>query len=261
MRLAVHAEWTKLRTLSSTAWLLLAVVVCTVTIGALVSVGTSCPTAACGQDPARLSLTGIYLGQAVVAILAVLTISAEYGSGMVRTTLSAVPDRLTVLAAKAVVLTGLVLSAGGLAVLGSVVAGRLFLSDSGWPADGSGQHLTVLSLTAGPTLRAAVGSVLYLVLIALLSLGIATAVRDSGAAIGCVLGLLYLFPILAAVISDPELQRHLRQIAPMSAGLAVQATVNLTSLPIGPWPGLGVLAAWAAGAMLLGALVLRRRDA
>jgi ABC-2 type transport system permease protein len=261
MRSAIRAEWTKLRTLSSTAWLLLAVVAGTVAVGAVVSVGTSCPTAQCGHDPARLSLTGIYLGQAVVVVLAVLSISAEYGTGMIRTTLSAVPGRLTMLAAKAVVLTGLALSAGGLAVLGSMLAGRIFLSDDGWVSDGSAQHLSVLSLTAGPTVRAAVGSVLYLVLIALLSLGIGTAVRDPGTAIGCVLGLLYLFPIIAQVISDPVLQRHLRQIAPMSAGLAVQATVDVSSLPIGPWPGLGVLAAWAAGALVLGAVLLHRRDA
>ena len=70
----------------------------------------------------------------------------------------------------------------------------------------------LVSLGHGPTLRAAVGSVLYLVLIALLSLGVATAVRESAAAIGLVLGLLYLFPFLAQVVSDPAWHRHLEQI-------------------------------------------------
>ena len=102
---------------------------------------------------------------------------------------------------------------------------------------------------------------LYLALIALLSLGVATAVRDSAVAIGIVLGLLYLFPILAALVTDPSLKRHLQQIAPMTAGLAIQATTDLRRLPIGPWAGLGVLAAWAAAALLAGGLLLRRRDA
>jgi ABC-2 type transport system permease protein len=110
-------------------------------------------------------------------------------------------------------------------------------------------------------LRAAVGSVLYLALIGLLSLGIATAVRDSATAIGIVLGLLYLFPIIAAVVADPTWYRHLQQVGPMTAGLAIQATINLHSQPIGPWVGFGVLAAWAAGALLVGGMVLRLRDA
>jgi ABC-2 type transport system permease protein len=110
-------------------------------------------------------------------------------------------------------------------------------------------------------LRAAVGSVLYLALIALLSLGIASAVRDSAAAIGIVLGLLFLFPIVGVVLGGSPLGHHLQQIGPMTAGLAIQATTGLSHLPISPWAGLGVLAAWAAAALLAGAVVLRVRDA
>ena len=74
-------------------------------------------------------------------------------------------------------------------------------------------------------------------------------------------GLLYLFPIIAALASDPHWRRHLEQVGPMTAGLAIQATTGLRSLPISPWAGLGVLAAWAAGALLAGGLLLRFRDA
>jgi ABC-2 type transport system permease protein len=80
-------------------------------------------------------------------------------------------------------------------------------------------------------------------------------------AIGLVLGLLYLFPIVAGVVSDPYVRRHLQQIGPMTAGLEIQATTGLRSLPLSPWAGLGVLAAWAAGALLAGGLLLRLRDA
>jgi len=110
-------------------------------------------------------------------------------------------------------------------------------------------------------LRAAVGSVLYLALIALLSLGVAAAVREGAAAIGIILGLLYLFPILGQVAGSATSQRHLEQLAPMTAGLAIQATTGLHSLPISPWAGIGVLAGWAVAALLAGGILLRLRDA
>ncbi|WP_435059876.1 hypothetical protein [Streptomyces sp. bgisy060] len=84
--------------------------------------------------------------------------------------------------------------------------------------------------------------------------------REAATAIGIVLGLLYLFPVVIQVVNDPEWQRHLQQVSPMAAGLAVQATVRLEELPIGPWSGLGVLAGWAAAALLVGGLLLHGRD-
>ena len=98
-------------------------------------------------------------------------------------------------------------------------------------------------------------------MIALLSLGVGTAVRDSAVAIGIVLGLLYLFPIISAAAGPSDMERHLQQIGPVTAGLAIQAVTGLHTLPIGPWAGLGVLAIWAAAALLTGGLLLRFRDA
>src|SRR6266536_3093012 len=213
MRQALHAEWTKLRTVAGTSWLLFAVIALTVALSAAAAAAVTCPSAGCGQDPAKVSLTGIEFGQAVVAILAVLAISGEYSSGMILVTRAAT------------------------------------------------HRYQALSLADGPLLRATAGSVLSLALIALLSLGVATAMRDSATAIGVVLGLLYLFPIITAVVADADWYRHLQQIGPMTAGLAIQATTNLRGLPISPWAGLGVLAAWAAGALLAGGLLLRIRDA
>ena len=258
MRYALHAEWTKLRTLAGTFWLLLAAAALTVTVSAAAAAATRCPSGGCADDPAKISLTGLYLGQAVIAVLAVMTVSGEYSTGMIRLTLTVMPRRVTVLAAKAAVLTGLVLVTGTIAVLGSLLAGRLILPGHGI---GPPHGYPAISPGDGPVLRAACGSVLYLALIALLSVGAATALREAAAAIGVVLGLLYLFPIIAAVTGNPDLARHIQQIGPMTAGLAIQATTGLNSLPISPWAGLGVLAAWAAGALLFGGLLLRRRDA
>jgi ABC-2 type transport system permease protein len=255
---ALHAEWTKLRTLASTGWLLLAVAALTIGVSMITDSAATCPAGGCQADPAKLSLTGVLAGQAIVAVIAVLAISGEYSTGMIKVTLTAMPRRLTVLAAKAALITGLVLVASAVAVLACVLAGRLILPGHGFTlANG----YPPLSLTHGPVLRAACGSVLYLGLIALLSLGLATAVRESAVAIGLVLGLLYVFPVVTSVVGNQHWQRHLEQIGPMTAGLYIQATTNLSSLPLTPWEGLGVLAAWAAGALILGALVFRFRDA
>jgi ABC-2 type transport system permease protein len=239
----LQAEWTKVRTLATTWWLLAGVIGATAAVGALAGVSARHSP---DPDPVKTSLTGVYLGQAIVAVLGVLAISNEYGTGMIRVTLAAMPRRVSMLAAKAAVLTGLVLTSGSVAILASVLVGRLILP--GYAVNGA-------------LLRAAAGSVLYLALIALFSLGVATAVRDAAVAIGMVLSLLFLFPILAHYISDTTWQRHLEQVAPMTAGLCIQDTAGLSSLPLPPWAGLGVPATWAACALLLGAIALRRRDA
>jgi ABC-2 type transport system permease protein len=259
MSYALRAEWTKLRTVAGPAWLLAALVTLTIAVSALATAAVSCPSGtACPVDEAKLSLTGVQFGQAIVAVLAVLAITGEYSTGMIRVTLTAMPRRTTVLAAKAGLLAALALAAGALAAAGSVLAGRLILPGHGFTPD---RGFALLSLANATMLRAAGGSVLYLALIALLSLGISAMVRDSAVAIGIILALLYLFPIVANVVTNEQWHRHLEQIGPMTAGLAIQATTDLSSLPISPWAGLGVLAAWAAGAMLAGGLVLRLRDA
>jgi ABC-2 type transport system permease protein len=255
---ALHAEWTKLRTLASTFWLMLGAAALTAAVGAAAAAATRCPSGGCADDPAKISLTGIYLGQAVIAVLAVTAVSGEYGTGLIRLTLTATPRRLTVLTAKAAIVAGLTLASGAIAVLGSLLAGGLILPGHGIsPAHG----YPAISPGDGAVLRAAFGSMLYLALIALLSLGIAAVLREAAVAIGGVLGLLYLVPIIAFAAGNASLSRLLQQIGPMTAGLAIQATTGLDALPISPWAGLGVLAAWAAGALLLGGLLLQVRDA
>jgi ABC-2 type transport system permease protein len=259
MTRALSAEWAKIRTLPGTGWLLLGTVSVTVTVSVGASAALSCTSsAACHPDITQLSLTGTDVGQAVVSVVAVLAVTGEYATGMIRATLAAMPRRTVMLTAKALVVTAVALAAGAVAALGSLLAGRLILPGQGYtPAHGYPD----LSLADPAVLRAAAGTVLYLALIALLSLGIAAAVRDAATAIGIVLGLLYLFPVLGLAVTSPGWHRHLQQIAPMTAGLEIQASTGLSTLPISPWAGLGVLAAWAAAALLAGGLLLRFRDA
>jgi ABC-2 type transport system permease protein len=257
MRAAVHAEWTKLRTVPSTGWLLITVIALTVGASAMATSIVKCP-ATCGADTTKLSLTGIVLGQAAVAAIAVVVVTAEYGTGMIRVSLAAVPRRSVFLAAKAVVVTAVVLAAGTVSVLGSVLAGRLLLPGDGFDA---ANGFATLSILHGTTLRAAAGSILYLVLIGLFSLGLSIVLRDPGLTTAVVLGVLYVIPLIGAVTVSPVWQRRLDRWAPTNAGLAIEATRNLAKLPIGPWPGLGVLALWTSAAMAAGWLVLRLRDA
>jgi len=254
---ALHAEWTKLRTVRSTGWLLLGVTVLTVGLSTLVAWST--PHDGCGPDgleceldTPRLALSGVYVGQLAAVVFGALVASSEYATGTMRTTLAAVPRRYATFLAKAVVVAGPVLVAAVLGVAGSLLVARGLLPDSRYA------HLT---LGDSATFRAALGTALYLCLVALLSLGVALIVRSTAGAIGTVLSLLFGFPILAEVVTEPRWHERLIELSPMSAGLAVQVTGNLDSLPIGPWQGLAVLAAYAVAGLVLGWILLERRDA
>ncbi|MEV0482770.1 ABC transporter permease [Streptomyces sp. NPDC050508] len=246
---SLHAEWTKLRTLPSTWWLLAATVALTVAMGAAaVSSLTTrvCPTpTACHEDTVKLALTGVQLSQAICLVLGALSMGAEYATGTIRTTLTAMPGRWRVLASKAAALSLLTAVAGALAVLPTLALARLILPT---PTDGA-------------TLRAAAGSVLILVLVTLLGLSLATLLRDTGGAITLGLGLLYVVPVLSHLFNSPTWQHRLQRWAPMPAGLSIQATTNLDRLAIAPWPGLGVLAAYAVGLLGVGGVWFRLRDA
>ena len=200
----------------------------------------------------------MYAGQVAAVLFGVLVASSEYATGTMRTTLAAVPRRWVTLVAKVAVVGGPVLVAAVLSVAGSLLVARAVLPINGFtPANG----YPALSPTYAATLRASVGTVLYLCLVALLSLGVALVVRHTGAAIAAALGLLFVFPVIATLVTDPHWREWLTEWAPMSAGLAVQATRGLDAAPVGPWQGLGVLAAYAVTALALGGVALEVRDA
>jgi hypothetical protein len=166
---AVRAEWTKLRTVVSTPWLVFAAVAVTVGIGGMVTAAAStrrCPTpSTCFEDLPKLGLTGAQYGQVAVVVLAVLVMSEEYGTRSIGVTLAAVPRRWRLYLSKAAVLTGLVAVVGSLGVLGSLLVARRVLPGNGFNATNG---YRALSLGDEPTLRAVYGTVLYLALVALL---------------------------------------------------------------------------------------------
>lgn len=257
MTAALQAEWTKFRTLAGNRWLLLGIVAATVAISAAAGAFTHVSGVTRGGDTTKLSVSGVYLGQLVVAALAAIAISDEYATGMIRVTLAATPRRIAVLMAKAANLASLTAVTGVAAVAGCLAIGRLMLPSEGLdPAHG----YALISLGSAATARAALGTVIYLVLIALLSLSVATLIRDTAVSIGALVALLYMPPLLARIVGG-MLGRRIEEIAPMSAGLSIQATTHLHSLPIRPWAGLGVVAGWTASSLLLATMIWRVRDA
>jgi ABC-2 type transport system permease protein len=251
---ALRAEWTKLRTLPSTGWLLLGAVLGTVALGYAITASldhSHCDTP-CLTDTGKLSLAGIRLGQVAVVILAVMAVTAEYANRTIQPTLAAVPRRITVVLGKLVTLVVLALLAGAAAAAGSVAAARSALPGTGYPQLSLSDHLLQ---------RAALGTTVYMGLIAALGVGLGLLFRDTAGAVTAALAMLYGAPVVAAFVSDPRWQHRLHRFSPMDAGLTIQSTRNLAAEHIGAWAGVGVLSAYAGVAVVAGLLVFLLRDA
>ncbi|MEV5606888.1 hypothetical protein [Streptomyces sp. NPDC052225] len=256
VRRAFHGEWTKLRTVPGQVWTVVSLAGAMVAFTALIAA-----SAGEGEEgvlaPTALSLSGVYLAQTAAALVAVAVVCSEYPR-MMATTLAANPRRTTVFLAKAAVVAATVSAAALPAVAGSVAAGRAVMAaDSGDSA-----AFAQLPYSSHVLWRAAGGTVVYLLLVALLSIGVALVVRQAASAAGAVMALLY-GPYLATLIIDmpDHVLARVRQLSPMTAGLAVQTTTGTGTAPLAPWTGIGVLAAYAGGALVLGWTALRWRDA
>src|SRR6266571_496639 len=146
---ALRSEFTKIRSVRSTYWTLLALVIVTIGIGALASAGAAARPGELGPgfDPTQQSLAGLYVGQLVIVVLGALTISSEYSTGMVRTSLTALPRRGLVFAAKGAVFGAVALVTGLVASFASFFIGQALMS---------GQHIGT-TLGQPHVLRAVIG--------------------------------------------------------------------------------------------------------
>ena len=186
---AVRSEFTKIRSTRSTYWTLLALVVVTVGIGALASAGTASHPQGLDRasfDATQQSLAGLYVGQLVIAALGALTITSEYSTGMIRTSLSVQPRRGVVFAAKAVVFAAVTLVTGLIASFGSFFIGQALLS---------GHHLSA-TLGQPNVLRAVIGGALFLTACGMLAYGLGAILRHTAAAISATIGLLFVLTVL-----------------------------------------------------------------
>jgi hypothetical protein len=252
----LHAEWTKFRTVRSTTWTLVIAVAVTVLLTLLVVAGQSTDGhQRGGDDVVRYSLTGLYIGQLVLVTFGVLVMTSEYATGLIRSTFTAVPRRPVVLVAKAVVVAVTGLVAGVVATVVSFLVAQPILHNNGY----EGPAYPALSLTDGFVARAVFGSAAFLALLALFGLGIGAILRRTAGALSAAIGLVLLPAILAGAVPH-AIGDWMIRLTP-SAGLAVMRTRPDSDIPIGPWAGLGVVAAYAVVSIAVGLWLVSRRDA
>jgi ABC-2 type transport system permease protein len=251
---AVRAEWTKLRTVPSTAWSLVATVALVVGFGAMYCLlRVSRPprgAALASFDPTSVSLAGISLAQIAVGVLGVLLVTGEYATGTVRTTFAAVPTRLPVLWGKAVAFAGTTLAVCVPAAFVAFGVGQSILS---------AEHLDT-TLGQPGVARAVLGGALYLVAVGLLGLGLGALLRHTAGAVAALFGVLFALQLVAGLLPDTW-QDHVYKYLPSPAGMAV-ATVrpDPTSL-LAPWTGFAVCGLYVTAVLAAAAWLLRRRDA
>lgn len=250
------AEWTKIRSVRSTYWTLfgaavttigLSAIICAVSVAQWADMG---PADKAGFNPASLSLTGGILAQIAIAVLGVLVITSEYGSGMIRTTFSAVPQRLTVLAAKATVFAAVTFGVTTSTCFIAFFIGQAILSTEG----------IGVGIGAPDALRTVVGTGLYLTVLGLLALGIGTLIRKTAGAITTMFGVIFVLPIIAALL--PSSMNAVGKYLPTTAGEAIISGGGVEGAnSLSPWVGFGVFCLYAIVALGAAAFTLVRRDA
>jgi ABC-2 type transport system permease protein len=251
---ALRSEWTKIRSTRSTYWTLLALVVVCIGIGALASAGTASHPEGISRasfDATQQSLAGLYVGQLVIAALGALTITSEYSTGMIRTSLAVQPRRGVVFAAKAVVFAVVTLITGLITSFGSFFVGQAILSS---------HHLSA-TLGEPNVLRAVIGGALFLTACGMLAYGLGAILRHTAAAISAAIGLLFVLTVLVQFLPR-SWQDGVDKWMPALAGSQVWATkVTPGAHQFPAWGGFAVLAGWAAVAIVAGLVMFRTRDA
>ncbi len=249
----IVSEWTKLRSVRSTRWSLLTAFVFTVGIGTLacVVVSNHWPHMDAGErarfNPLEPNLAGVQLAQLAIGVLGVLIITAEYSTGMIRASFTAVPKRLPVLWAKAIVFAGVTFGLMLPAVLIAFFAGEGVLS---------GRHINV-AFTAPHVARAVVGAALYLTVVGLFGLGLGAIVRNTAGGIASFAAIMFVLPPLMNVLPS-SWNNAASPYLPLAAGEAILSTTPGNHLS--PWVGLALFCGYAAAAIAVAAVLLVRRD-
>jgi hypothetical protein len=250
----LRSEWTKLTSLRSTVWTLLAMVVVTIGLGCLVC-AISVSDYHHSHDPSDLkdpvlkSLLGGYFSQIAVGVLGVLLITGEYSTGMIRTSLGAVPHRAPMLAAKAIVFGLLTYVVALAAVLIVFFSGQAIMSQVNAGA----------SIGDPGVLRAVLGTPFFVMAIGLLGLALGALIRSTGGSIAALLGLIFVVPIVTNLL--PGTWGDIRKYIPSSGGGALVNVGSRDHDLLSPLGGFIVLLVWLAVGLGSATYVLLRRDA
>jgi len=298
LRGAIASEFTKIRSVRSTYWTLAALLVVSIGIGAAITAGTAAsfshnPANKAGFDATQISLIAFFeIGQLIIAVIAALAITAEYSTGMIRTSLTAQPRRGTVYAAKAIVLTSLTLIVSLVTSFIAFFVGQALLSSSGVSASlfhsvtipqnanvtcpqqgagGGGGGLppgckVVFSgtdvISPSTVLLAIIGCALFVTLVAIIAFGVGAIVRHTAGAIAIVIAALFIIPVLEQALPN-DWRWDIMRFLPDAANRVVSVTIGSNANPHlwSAWPQLGVTAIWAAALLAGGAYLFRKRDA
>ena len=252
----VVSEFTKFRTVRSTVWTLLVSVVLIIGISALFSAVSASQYHTFDAadratfNPVSISLSGMMFAVVAIGVLGVLMISGEYSTGMIRSSLTAVPRRLPVLWGKLAVFAGVIFSISLVASLISFFLGQALLS---------GHHLGA-SIAAPGAVRSIIGAALYVTVSGMIGVALGALFRNTAAGIATFAGVFFVIPpltgLLPASISD-----HLSQYLPSYAGDALWGGARSVTNALSPWTGFAVLCGYAVVVIAAAALRLRRVDA
>jgi ABC-2 type transport system permease protein len=254
----LRSEFTKIRSVRSTYWTLFALLVVSIGIAAAVTAGTAANWSHMALsdrvtfDPTQASVAGLlYLGQLVIVVLGAMTLTAEYSTGMIRTSLTAMPRRLVVYIAKVAVFACVALAVTFAAAFIAFFLGQALLAST---------HDTA-TLSQPNVLRAVIGSALYVTLCGMFAFAVGAILRHTAGAITTVIGLLFVIPILAHLLPQSWYQ-DLERWLPDAAGRALSVTVEPQPPHLfSPWAQFAVFAVYTAVLLALGAVLFRNRDA
>ncbi len=255
----MRAEWTKIRSVRSTVWSLLAFVIVSIGFSTLVAavISHTWNTSGNNGDHARLVSDptavifgpGLYIGQLALCVLGVIVITSEYTTGAIRSSLLAVPVRLRMLGAKAVTFALLDLVVSAVAVLVIFFVSTAILHS----------HVSVTFSQPGVT-RAVIGAILYLTVLGLFAMAIGGLIRHTAGGITIVIGVVLLVPILVSLIPG-KIANHVYGYLPTVAGPLIAQTTQESSDVLSAWQGFGVFCAWTAVLLAACGWQLVRRDA
>jgi len=252
----LRSELTKFRSLRSTIYTLLTAVALMIGLGALFSALTASQyhTMSLAEkatvNPVTTSLSGVLFAVVAFGVLGVLVTSGEYSTGMIRSSLTAVPRRLPVLWGKLAVFAGVIFPVSLIASFISFFLGQLVLNS---------QHIGV-SITAPDALRSVVGAALYLTVAGMIGVALGALFRNSAAGIATFAGVFFVIPLLAGML-PPSVSSHLTPYLPSNAGSALWGGALNVQHALAPWTGFALLCGYTVVLISAAAWRLRRSDA
>ncbi|MGY0018723.1 ABC transporter permease subunit [Streptomyces sp. cg35] len=250
----LRSEWTKIKSVNSTALTLSLAVIVSVGLGMLISALSKNEFKNLSAedkltfDPTVIAFSGLTLGQLALVVFGVLVVASEYSTGMIRTSLAAVPQRGTFLFSKVAVAALLALGVSLVTSFAAFFLGQAMLGD----------HST--DLGSPNVLRAVLGAAVYMTLMAMFSMGVASILRSPMLALGILMPFLFL---VSPILGNVSATKKVAQYFPDQAGLKIMQVVTPPNddAPYGPWGGLAILLVWVAAALFVGYVLLKKRDA